>query len=235
MYTPDEKNQNITGTGDSDAKSSSPVDPSYNPYLEENKPANPAEDTRKPTENTQAPAEETPAEQASDTAKASSWESGAENPGDKKCPHCGGILRDGAKFCIHCGKALHAPQSTQDSYRIPGTAQNDNPPQHPYGAPVPPQDGYRRTPQYTPIDPTVPERLSVLDYFVMFIVTNIPIVGLILALFWGFSSTTGVNRKNFARAILIMRVIQYVLTLLYVLIVVLVMQSGSLYGASLFY
>ena len=77
--------------------------------------------------------------------------------------------------------------------------------------------------------------MSVLDYFVMFIVTNIPIVGLILALFWGFSSTTGVNRKNFARAILIMRVIQYVLTLLYVLIVVLVMQSGSLYGASLFY
>ena len=97
---------------------------------------------------------------------------------------------------------------------------------------------YRNVPQYTPVDPTVPEKLSVLDYFVMFLVTNIPIVGLVLALFWGFSSTTGINRKNFARTVLIMRVIQYVGILIYVLLIVGIMRSGigtDFYDSSLFY
>ena len=61
----------------------------------------------------------------------------------------------------------------------------------------------------------------------LFLVTNIPVVGVILALYWGFSSQTGINRKNFARTVLILRVIQYVLAFLYVLINVSIFKSAG--------
>lgn len=239
MYTPDHENdpvENGAASPENQTESAPAADPSYNPYLQEKK---------QPSEAETETGQEAQPESEPDGAKTSSWESGAAQNGteqtdaEKKCPHCGAPLREGAKFCVSCGRSLQG-QSAQNGYPVPGSARNSDP-QHTYGAPVPPpQDGngYRNVPQYTPVDPTVPEKLSVLDYFVMFLVTNIPLVGLVLALFWGFSSTTGINRKNFARTVLIMRVIQYVGILIYVLLIVGIMRSGigtDFYDSSLFY
>ena len=244
MYTPDDKDMNRsdnetepttpTNTENTDVQKPSPaVDPSYNPYLQEKKPPEPEPDTQNPVD----PTDNTQASRAADSARTSSWEAGTGETGGKKCPYCGTVLRDGAKFCVSCGRPLQSQQTPPNGYPYPGSGQRDNPPRNPYGAPVPPPGG--SAPQYTnytPIGPTVPEKLSVLDYFVMLFVSNIPVVGLILALFWGFSSSSGVNRKNFARTVLIMRAIQYVLALFYILIfVILSGNSGGFNGSSLFY
>lgn len=54
--------------------------------------------------------------------------------------------------------------------------------------------------------------LSVGDYILMMVLFSVPILGLILMLYWSFSSQMAVNRKNFARAYLIFYVISTVLT-----------------------
>ena len=53
--------------------------------------------------------------------------------------------------------------------------------------------------------------MGVFDYILSMVLFSLPIVGLILMLYWGFSSTTGINRKNFARAYLVLYVIQLIL------------------------
>lgn len=59
---------------------------------------------------------------------------------------------------------------------------------------------------------TKPDVLSVGDYILMMILFSIPIAGLVLMLYWGFSKNTAPNRKHFARAYLIFYVIQLVLS-----------------------
>lgn len=52
-----------------------------------------------------------------------------------------------------------------------------------------------------------PDVLSVGDYVIMLILFSIPVVGLVLMLYWGFGRHTRVNRRHFARAYLIFYVI----------------------------
>lgn len=235
MYTPENDTNNTTpANGTNESPKAPAADPSYNPYLQEKVPeaganssdnANdaPGTDTNEATQPEQPPEE----------AKTASWDSAANhtdgNANPPKCPRCGAVLRQGAKFCVSCGKSLQDPPQGFAQASDNGT---EAPQQNPYahrGTPVPPPaDGYQNPPQYTVhTDPTVPEKLSVLDYFVLFLVTNIPVVGVILALYWGFSSQTGINRKNFARTVLILRVIQYVLAFLYVLLIVSIFKSAG--------
>ena len=245
MYTPENDTNNTTpANGTNESPKAPAADPSYNPYLQEkvteaganssdNANDAPGTDTNEATQPEQPPEE----------AKTASWDSAANhtdgtdgNANPPKCPRCGAVLRQGAKFCVSCGKSLQDPPQGFAEASDNGT---EAPQQNPYahrGTPVPPPaDGYQNPPQYTVhTDPTVPEKLSVLDYFVLFLVTNIPVVGVILALYWGFSSQTGINRKNFARTVLILRVIQYVLAFLYVLLIVSIFKSAggiNLYNA----
>lgn len=55
--------------------------------------------------------------------------------------------------------------------------------------------------------------LSVGDYLLMMVLFSIPVAGLVLMLYWGFSSRTAVNRKHFARAYLIFYVLNMVLSI----------------------
>lgn len=62
-----------------------------------------------------------------------------------------------------------------------------------------------------------PERaaaLSVGDYIIMFIVFSLPLVNLIMALVWGFGSGVNPNKRNFAKAWLIMLLIAIILGIL---------------------
>lgn len=52
--------------------------------------------------------------------------------------------------------------------------------------------------------------LSVGDFFIMFIFLVIPIVNLIMMLVWAFGGSGNLNRRNFARAGLIMVLIQFI-------------------------
>lgn len=134
------------------------------------------------------------------TAENRDTENQAGEDGGKKCPHCGAIVREDARFCVKCGKTLEADYHTATAG----------------GAAVPPsQAEYTAQPAYT----GVPEKLGVFDYLLMIIGFNIPLLGLILQLYWSFSSTTAINRRNLSRAFLILRVIQYVLVILYVVII----------------
>jgi uncharacterized BrkB/YihY/UPF0761 family membrane protein len=56
--------------------------------------------------------------------------------------------------------------------------------------------------------------LSIGSYLIMMIVTAIPLVGLIMLFVWGFSNRN-VNRRNYARAALIIAAISIVLSIIF--------------------
>lgn len=49
--------------------------------------------------------------------------------------------------------------------------------------------------------------LTVGDWILTLIVLSIPVIGLVLLLYWALSSTSNVNRKNYCIAVLILAVI----------------------------
>ena len=54
--------------------------------------------------------------------------------------------------------------------------------------------------------------LSVWDYVLMMVIFSLPIVGLVLMLYWSFGSQVQVNRRNFSRAYLIFYAVSLVLS-----------------------
>jgi hypothetical protein len=57
--------------------------------------------------------------------------------------------------------------------------------------------------------------LSVGDFLIMFILLIIPIVNLIMMFVWAFSGNGNLNRRNFARAGLIVVLIEIILTAIF--------------------
>lgn len=57
--------------------------------------------------------------------------------------------------------------------------------------------------------------LTIGNYLVMMIVGAIPLVGLIMMLVWAFSGNSNANRKNYARAMLILMAIGIVLSIIF--------------------
>lgn len=71
--------------------------------------------------------------------------------------------------------------------------------------------------------------LSVGDFLIMFILLAIPFVNLIMMLVWAFSGSGNLNRRNFARAGLIVIVIEIVIvTIFWGSIVALFFRGGAL-------
>ena len=56
--------------------------------------------------------------------------------------------------------------------------------------------------------------LGVGDYIIMMIVSGIPFVGFIMLLVWAFGSQTNPNKKNWARAILILMLLGIILSII---------------------
>ncbi len=75
------------------------------------------------------------------------------------------------------------------------------------------------------IPPAESSPLSAGDYVVMFILFSIPVVNLVLALIWGFGSNVNLNRKNFAKAILILWLVMLILGILSGLVIGLVFRQ----------
>ncbi len=125
------------------------------------------------------------------------------------CRSCGATLEDGAQFCRVCGATQAAP------LQQPAQPVQQQSYQAPYAAPQPvpqyaPQPSYYAGPAAQDTRP-----LTVGDYIVMMLVSGIPLIGFIMILVWAFGSQTNLNKKNYARAMLIMMVIGIVLYILF--------------------
>lgn len=104
------------------------------------------------------------------------------------CEKCGSKLPENAKFCGSCG-AKTVPVE-------PAVAT----PVHDQPAPPPPPP-VQAAAHFGQVES---EPLSVGNYIVMFLLMSIPLLNIILLFVWGFGSSVNRNRKNFARATLIM-------------------------------
>ena len=124
------------------------------------------------------------------------------------CQKCGARLPEGRAVCSMCGfDNAQAAQPGAEPHAQPfnpgGPAPGPNPP---YGRPNP---SYGAPPHDSRRDP-----LSVGDIFVSWLLLSIPIVNIVMIIVWLTSSSTNINKKNFAKAALIMYAIGIVLWIL---------------------
>lgn len=102
------------------------------------------------------------------------------------CPKCGNNVPESTKFCPTCG-ALLAGEAQQAP-----VAESQPQPQYQPQQPV-----------YQPSPAASTDVMKVSEFFWTDFLLAIPLVGLILALVWGFSSDVNQNKRNYCRAKLI--------------------------------
>ncbi|MHB8961621.1 MAG: zinc ribbon domain-containing protein [Saccharofermentanales bacterium] len=141
------------------------------------------------------------------------------------CQFCGAGMEPDSTFCQACGKSqsAQAVQATpaQQTYSAPSQA--NAAPQQQYAPNTTPQ--YNHSAAYNAgMQAALDAPLKVGDYVGMFLLMCIPIVRFIMILVWGFGSSSNVNKKNFARAVMILFVIGLVLSIIF----------GIVFGAILF-
>ena len=146
------------------------------------------------------------------------------------CKNCSAQIPDGSKFCTVCGHKIvvepfiapkpqqppqteptQVPPQAQHMQTPPQTQHTQVPSQAPYTQ-IPPQIQQGQVPPYNLNDaqqqtvsknPALDAPLTVLDFFLMSLLSFVPIIGFIFLLIWAFSGNTNINRKNYARAALI--------------------------------
>ena len=142
------------------------------------------------------------------------------------CQYCGSPMEDNSSFCQSCGKSQTSTPSQvasvpSQSYSAPSQSysapsQSYSAPSSGYTAPQPTYSSPYSAPYsgYNAMQAAKDLPLTIGQYIGMFILAGIPIVGQILILVWAFSSNTNTNKKNYARAILLIAVILGVLSAL---------------------
>ncbi len=135
---------------------------------------------------------------------------------NETCPSCGTNLEPEASFCRNCGAAVlkGASGARTEGGAAPAFGGQASPP----GPSGPNQtirtEGYAYAQMPLSVnEDTAP--LSVGQYLLMLIISAIPMVGLIMQLVWAFGGATNVNRRNFARAGLILSLIAIVLAIIF--------------------
>ena len=144
----------------------------------------------------------------------------------KFCTNCGATLNDDARFCTECGATLEAAAAQ------PAAAAAPPPPPPQAAAPVmqaapPPQAApaaekpkkkKKERPVYEDYDAPAPGSkyapISTWGYIGISLLACIPIVGFILLIVWAFGGCRKINKRNFARAMLIMMAIGLVFSLI---------------------
>ena len=101
----------------------------------------------------------------------------------RTCKKCGGAVKMEDQFCMHCGMPLEKEEPIREEY-TKEERQNDN----------------------------KAEVLSMGDYLLMLILLAIPVVNIIACILWIISSNCNPNRKNFAKAWMIITVIGTILS-----------------------
>ncbi len=124
------------------------------------------------------------------------------------CNSCGSSMEANATFCTNCGATkVNSAQPVQQQYANPAPS---------YVPPV--QQPYYQQPaqpNYANNNAMNTQPLGVGQYIGMFILMGIPFVGFILMLVWSFGSNVNVNKKNYARATLILGIIGGILLVIF--------------------
>ncbi len=147
------------------------------------------------------------------------------------CENCGKNLPDGAKFCNGCGAKTEAVQPAYAAAAEPAPARPVSPP--PAYVQPPAQAAYAPQQTYAPPSPAYSgqpdsEPLRVGQYIGMLLLMFVPLLSVILLFMWGFGSSVNLNKKNFARAMLIVSAIGIVLSIVFS--TVLIGIVGELFG-----
>lgn len=129
------------------------------------------------------------------------------------CENCGNKLPEGAKFCGGCGAKTGFVQAANTASAEPDPMCPDPPPSV-YTSPAQTAPSYQQA--YMPPQSTAYSRqsrsepLRVGQYIGMLLLMCIPILNIILLFVWGFGSSVNLNKKNFARASLILSAVMLI-------------------------
>lgn len=130
----------------------------------------------------------------------------------KFCDFCGAPMNEGETVCSACGHFTANADSTQPSYQASTSYQQAPPPsyqqpmpQYQQPSPLYQQPGYINSPYPYAQQDTSP--MSVGDYMLMIFLSIIPLAGFILLLVWAFDSNVNLNKRNYARANLIIELV----------------------------
>lgn len=137
------------------------------------------------------------------------------------CKNCSAQIPDGSKFCTACGHKIVVEPFVASKPQQPPQTQHTQTPLQAQPTQVPPQPPYTQIPsqvqqgqgapynlndaqqQIVSKNTALDAPLTVLDFFLMSLLSFVPIIGFIFLLIWAFSGNTNINRKNYARAALI--------------------------------
>ena len=145
---------------------------------------------------------------------------------NKFCTSCGAALEDGTKFCTTCGAAVSNEESQPVAEpqpvkaAAPATQAVPKTPVAPVystaSQTIPPnRGGYAPTPvNAAPGSDSKYEPITTKGYIGIMLLMCIPVVGFVLILIWAFGGCRKINKRNLARASLIMMVIGLILSLI---------------------
>ena len=133
------------------------------------------------------------------------------------CEKCGNKLPDGAKFCGGCGAKTEPVHPAYAAAEEPAPARPIPPPA--YASSVRAEPSYQQA--YTPQQPSAysgrggSDPLRVGQYIGMLLLMCIPLLNIILLFVWSFGGSINLNKKNFARASLILGAIGLILSIVF--------------------
>ncbi|HEY5560975.1 MAG TPA: zinc ribbon domain-containing protein [Clostridiaceae bacterium] len=122
------------------------------------------------------------------------------------CPKCGTNVNNDTGLCSICGTDVTSKAIPQEQAQTQLQKEQVNF-RNKYLPPTKPQ--YIPQPVYQPKTAALSNAtpMSVVEYILTLIVSLIPVIGFIMLLVWAFGSSINQNKKNFARAVLLILII----------------------------